>query len=191
MRFVRAGNDASHRVVGQNEFEEQLRPARKLADGSLLNLNTRSRAEIRFSNSSREVRLNVIVREDSSRADGSDLRLSTTTPLAAGEEVKVLSDGKVVKRTEPDVAQTVSWRQRRLVFRETALGEVVAQFNRYNADIQFHVDGAMAQRRITGTFDADEPQALIKFLEEDPNVELYRRADELVIRSRTQSDTGR
>lgn len=211
----------------------------KLADGSLLHLNTLSRAEIRFSKGARDVRLLqgealFIVRPDASRpfrvstdtavvqavgtafnvylrADDSTLvsvvegrvkvadrgptgssmtgleRLAVATPLSAGEEANVL-DGEIVKRAAPDIAQTIAWRQRRLVFRETTLGEVVAQFNRYNADVQLQVQGdAIAQRRITGTFDADEPQALLKFLERDPGIQLAPEADAMVIRPSSSS----
>ncbi len=225
----------------------------KLADGSLLHLNTRSRAEVRFSSNAREIRLtegealftvrpdaarpfrvltgsamvqavgtafNVYRRSDESTLisvvegkvkvsapAGNDERARASphgtgesstapppaeTPLAAGEEVNVLGDGKIVRRATPDVAQTLSWRQRRLVFRETTLGEVVAQFNRYNADVQLQVDNPrMTQRHITGTFDADEPQAFVKFLEEDPAVALERRANRVMIRSRAASEEAR
>jgi transmembrane sensor len=97
----------------------------------------------------------------------------TTTPLSAGEEAKVLQNGEVIKNSAPDVSRTLAWRQRRLVFRETALEEIVAQFNRYNSELHIKLEApSLAQRRITATFNADEPQALVNFLREDPSVRL-------------------
>src|SRR5262249_20324922 len=110
---------------------------------------------------------------------------STTAPLTAGEQANVLGDGKIIKSAAPDVTQATSWRQRRLVFRMTTLAEAAAQFNRYNSTPLLDVGEKIAQRRITGTFNADEPQALVKFLGQDPAVRLTRDSKRVVIRAAT------
>lgn len=94
-------------------------------------------------------------------------------PLKAGEEADVSKLAGVVRRVEPAVDVTVAWRQRRLVFRGAPLQEVIEQFNRYNADMELRVTGEkIGQRRITGTFDADEPAAFVRFLAADRSVRL-------------------
>lgn len=117
-----------------------------------------------------EGRVNVTSRSvDGKAASGA----SAVVPLSAGQEADVSRDKHVTRRAEADVSRSVSWRQRRLVFRETPLREVAAQFNRYNADVQLHVVGnEIATRHITGTFDADEPRAFMKFLTADSSIRL-------------------
>lgn len=104
-------------------------------------------------------------------------------PLAAGEEISISKSGHAVRPEAPDVSQVISWQQRRLVFRGTALGEVTAQFNRYNTDVQLRVSGSdLAHRQITGTFDADNPRAFVKFLAQDPSIQLEERSGRIDIR---------
>lgn len=110
-----------------------------------------------------------------------------SVPLAAGEEANVSEHRRIERNAASDVSKTLSWRQRRLVFRATRLDEVVAEFNRYNSDLQLRVSGSgdgIAQRRITGTFDADEPRAFVRFLAEDPSIELESRPGTVDIRMR-------
>jgi transmembrane sensor len=189
----------------------------KLADGSLLHLNTASRARIDFSGGAREVELQqgealFAVKQDAARpfrvvADGAVVQVVGTTfnvyrrddrslrisvvdgririaaaLLSAGEEVELSPGAKVTPVATPDLARTLAWRQRRLVFRETALASVVEQFNRYNNEPKLRINSpAIAQRRITATFNADEPLALTRFLQEDPSVELNPRGDAVLI----------
>ncbi len=210
----------------------------KLPDGSLLHLNTHSRAEIRFSDEAREVHLlqgealftvkadsarpfrvlsgtakvqaigtafNVYYRTDSSTVvsvvegrvnvstaapgDGHDTD-SRTAPLSAGEEVRVQSDGRIVKQNAADIASTLAWRQRRLVFRATPLAEVIAQFNRYNSAPRLQLSSdAIARRRITATFNADDPRALLNFLREDATVLLEVGDDTVTIDIRGGGNT--
>ena len=59
-----------------------------------------------------------------------------------------------------------------LVFREDSLGDVAAEFNRYNA-LQIEID-ASATQKITATFDAHDPQSFIAFLQRDPALQILR-----------------
>ncbi|MGH8187884.1 MAG: FecR domain-containing protein, partial [Steroidobacteraceae bacterium] len=64
-----------------------------------------------------------------------------------------------------------SWRSGRLIFDGTPLSEVVAEFNRYN-DVQLELEGErLSDERISGVFDADQPQALARFLERSGVIE--------------------
>jgi transmembrane sensor len=72
--------------------------------------------------------------------------------LSAGEQATVLSDGKVHTHVA-DPESSTAWRQRRLVFRDTELSEIAAEFNRYNRRPRFRVVGeAVAQRRLYWNF---------------------------------------
>ncbi len=104
--------------------------------------------------------------------------------VSAGEQVEVVATGQVVKSAIPDASRSVSWPQRTLVFRDTALPEVVAEFNRYNA-IQLRLDSERTGvRRISGIFGADHPESLLKYLEKDADIEVVAVGNERVIRDR-------
>jgi len=63
----------------------------------------------------------------------------------------------------PDAA--IAWRNRRLIFDDEPLSHVAAEFNRYN-ELQLTIaDPTLAQERISGVFDADQPMTLVRFLE--------------------------
>jgi transmembrane sensor len=108
-----------------------------------------------------------------------------TTVLAAGEAARV-DKGAVIRTKDIDAANAASWRQRRLVFRVTPLGEVVEEFNRYNRTPQLHLDGLDgASRHYTGTFDADDPGSLALLLSQDSTLSVERTAEKIVIRGST------
>lgn len=98
---------------------------------------------------------------------------TAASTVSAGEQVRVSKTTGVTRLATTDVGQALAWQQRRLVFRGTPLAEVIVEFNRYNADLQLRlVDAPLGARRITGTFDADEPRAFVKFLRDDATVQL-------------------
>lgn len=108
--------------------------------------------------------------------------LDTPERLVAGEQTQLSLQGEILQRTAAEVDRIVAWRERRLIFRDEPLAAIAAEFNRYN-DTQLTIQGpTTSARRITGVFDADNPRALIAFLEGDPNLTVDSRANEVVIR---------
>lgn len=109
---------------------------------------------------------------------------ATPTRVSAGEVAHITS-GHVVAAANPAVADTVSWRQRRLVFKNATLGEVATEFNRYNR-IQIKVEGDVAQTPMfkAAVFDADRPQALILYAAKDEGLSVEADGDNWVIRAR-------
>ena len=86
-------------------------------------------------------------------------------PLAAGQQVTVSSIAEP-KPTPTNVSTTTAWIQRRIVLDNDSVRTAVEEFNRYNR-VQIHVqDEELADLRISGVFDVDDPQALIKYLEQ-------------------------
>ena len=58
------------------------------------------------------------------------------------------------------------------------------EFNRYNRT-QIRVEGAAArERQMSGVFDADDPQPLLRFLRSDAELSIETSENEIVIRSR-------
>ena len=109
---------------------------------------------------------------------------ATPTRVSAGEVAHVTS-GRVVAAASPAVADTVSWRQRRLVFKNATLGEVASEFNRYNR-VQIRVEGDVANTPMfkAAVFDADRPQALILYASKDESLSVEADGENWVIRGR-------
>ena len=104
--------------------------------------------------------------------------------VSAGEQARISVDGEIVTRSVPDLAQIVSWRERRLVFRAERLEDVATQFNRYNV-VQIRIeDEALRGKQITGVFDADDPRSFVQFLQRDTTLAVEDGDGEISIRRR-------
>ncbi len=230
LRWSGPGTEVYETKVGEQR-------AFKLPDGSLIHLNTQSRAQVHFSATAREIRLldgealfvverdaqrpfqvlsgattvvalgtqfniyrlpggntTVSVVEGAVRVTSAHARTNEAEPAAApagtnvsmrldaGEQADI-ADGRLQKHMLSDVDSVTAWRQRRLVFRDKPLAEVVAEFNRYNA-VQIEVGEDAGREPLSGVFAADRPESLALFLEKDKSVQIERRGDRLIIHSR-------
>lgn len=107
------------------------------------------------------------------------------TQLSEGEALSISNTGEISVPMPVNVSEISAWRQRRLVFRDRPLSEIVEEFQRYNAKPRFIVEGDELRKRLfNGVFDADEPQTLLAYLASDESIALERRGDDLVIRTR-------
>ncbi len=97
-------------------------------------------------------------------------------PVSAGEEL-VVAPQALLRAVAANVAAATAWTQRRLVFEHRPLGEVAAEFNRYNLQ-QIHIDSARLEaQEVTGTFQANDPDSFLDFVAKIPGVRIERRAD--------------
>jgi transmembrane sensor len=86
-----------------------------------------------------------------------------------------------------DAAQidgTLSWQKRRLKFAATPLGEVVAEFNRYNSHQLVIADPALAAEPFGGAFAPNGHEALVELLQQSFGVVAERRASQTILRKR-------
>ncbi len=107
--------------------------------------------------------------------------------LGAGEEATIARNGHIVKiwQSVQDVSDAVAWRERRLVFRNKTLAEIVNEVNRYGSQRRFRIEGNTAgERRFAGTFSADDPQALVRFLQQYDDLAVDSTPREFVIRQK-------
>jgi transmembrane sensor len=105
--------------------------------------------------------------------------------VTAGQEVEVHQGRKSIQRAGSDVASAAAWVQRRVVFKQEPLANVLTQFNRYRRTPRLRVDDpALAARKYSGTFDVDDPRSLEDVLSNETDVALERTGDEIVIRKR-------
>jgi len=104
--------------------------------------------------------------------------------VRAGEQVLIKDHGQSNATGPTDLDKALAWRQRRLVFRGETLQEVASEFNRYNKQPQLQVIGDQArQKRMMGVFDADDPAALVLFIERLPDLSVEHAGDRIIIRS--------
>lgn len=103
-------------------------------------------------------------------------------PVAAG--VARVLPPPLVERVAPEgVRAALAWQERRLVFAETPLREVVAQFNRRNRLQLVVTDPALGARPVGGTFAADNVEGFVRLLESGGAVTVERRGEfELLLR---------
>ena len=88
----------------------------------------------------------------------------------------------VVEKIAPEVLrEALAWQERKLVFAETPLREVVAQFNRRNRLQLLLGDPALAERPGGGTFAADNVEGFIRLLESNDTFVVERRGDFTVV----------
>lgn len=94
--------------------------------------------------------------------------------LAPGEQVIVSLEAPVLKVSVPDTDRVTAWTERRLIFEATPIASAAVEFARYSPRQITILDDRLAQRRITGVFDATDPESLVQFLAMDENVKVQR-----------------
>jgi transmembrane sensor len=94
----------------------------------------------------------------------------------------ILPAPPVVERVTPDaLREALSWQERKFVFSETPLRDVVAQFNRHNRLQLVLADTSLAERPVGGTFAADNVEGFVRLLEGSGTIVVERRDEMTVI----------
>jgi transmembrane sensor len=108
------------------------------------------------------------------RAVVSKVRAATSGALTA----------PVVERVAPEVVRdALAWQGPRLVFVDTPLAEVIAQFNRRNPVQLVLADAKLATLPVGGSFRPENVEAFVRLLESGFDIQSERRgADEIVLR---------
>lgn len=87
----------------------------------------------------------------------------------------------VEKITSEALRAALSWQERKLVFAETPLRDVVEQFNRRNRLQLLLGDAALAERPVGGTFAADNVEGFVRLLEGSGTIMVERRDETTVV----------
>jgi transmembrane sensor len=109
--------------------------------------------------------------------------------LGANQQITVGAEGTSQPRTV-DGRRELSWAQGRLFFENRRIAEILDRFNEYNSVALEVRDAELAERRVSGVFDASDPDAFIAFLGTVANVKVTRSAD-VVLLERSDSGTPR
>jgi transmembrane sensor len=111
-------------------------------------------------------------------------RAPAVRSLGASQEAQVSHEGSVSIREVNDVSETVAWRERRLIFRDQTLEQIVAEFNRYRTH-PIRLEGSGVPERVyTGVFDADDADSLLQVLARDPALAVEREGEATLVRLR-------
>lgn len=105
--------------------------------------------------------------------------------LVAGQSVSIDDAGEITAPMPVDVAEIAAWQQRRLIFRDNTLTEIVDEVRRYNRSPQIRIEGDVGSRRYSGVFEADNPEILLDYFASDPDVLVARDENGFVIRARS------
>ena len=85
--------------------------------------------------------------------------------LARGEQAVIAPKRPIVRNVLADPDKATAWTERRLIFEDTPLAAVTAEFARYYTAKTIRIaDPSLAQLHITGVFDASDPASLVAFL---------------------------
>jgi transmembrane sensor len=94
--------------------------------------------------------------------------------LTAGEQVTMPSSGTAEPVRKVDSDRRLAWAKGRLDFDNETVATAVEEFNRYNR-VQLHVtDAVLATRRVSGVFDASDPESFIAFIQTVARVRVTR-----------------
>lgn len=127
--------------------------------------------------------------EPEAREGSNEFKLLT---LSAGS-IACASDAGVLlqESTVPEIESYLSWRTGHLIFRDTALADAVAEFNRYNTRKIVIEDPAVAAIRLSGKFRSTQFEAFVRLMEEGFPVRARRVGDEIVLTdSREATETA-
>lgn len=102
--------------------------------------------------------------------------------LTAGLQVAVANQAAMASSVEltPEpvsLDKATAWTERRLVFDDESLAAIVAEFNRYNRSHLVIADSALGEKRLSGVFDANDPDEFIALLSSLERIDVQRSAE--------------
>jgi len=124
-----------------------------------------------------EGRVRIERRGDASQVGGAQ--------LAAGSEARTSKAAVLIAQpAAAQVEQLLSWRSGYILFRDTALADAVADFNRYSARKIVIQDPAIAGIRIGGNFRCDDAEAFLWLLQSGFPIHVEQRNDRIILTKR-------
>ncbi|HTV97927.1 MAG TPA: FecR domain-containing protein [Steroidobacteraceae bacterium] len=111
-------------------------------------------------------------------------RAAAVRSLGASQEAQVSRGGSVSIREVNNVSDTVAWRERRLIFRDQTLEQIIDEFNRYRVHPIRLEGSAVSERVYSGVFDADDADSLLQVLARDPALVVEREGEAAIVRLR-------
>ncbi len=104
-----------------------------------------------------------------------------TVIVKEGEESAFGSSAPPEQPAPVDLERVGAWRRGRLVFDDKPLGEVVTILTRYHHGLVFIPDPAVKQIRVSGVFDAADPQGALAVIESSLGLHAFHFTNYLVV----------
>ncbi|WP_240791782.1 MULTISPECIES: FecR family protein [Pseudomonas] len=154
-----------------------------LADGSRVTLNSASALSVAFTGAERKVLLRAgealfemaddprpFVVEAGAAPVTAEGAVFSVRREAGGNQV-VLAQGRAevdgqTLQPAPDARTRTAWQRGKLIFNGKPLGQVLAELERYQRGRIVIPDHQLAALEVSGVFDLDDPQALLRTLEQ-------------------------
>ncbi|WP_342649182.1 FecR domain-containing protein [Pseudomonas sp. REB1044] len=154
-----------------------------LADGTRVTLNGNSALSVSFSDTRREVVLQTgealfdtasdprpfVVDAGGEPVEGRHALFSVRRQASGAEVVLTRGEAQLGGRQlalTPDAEARTAWRRGKLIFNGKPLGQVLAELERYRHGRIFISDARLAGLEVSGVFDLDQPDALLRTLEQ-------------------------
>jgi transmembrane sensor len=94
--------------------------------------------------------------------------------VTAGYQLRIDAGVMSAQPVAVDLRQVLGWLEHRIIFEHRPLGEVASEFNRY-ARFPVEIDDARLRALpVSGTFDADDMDSFVAFLETQPGVRVEK-----------------
>lgn len=110
-----------------------------------------------------------------------DLRYEPVTLTSGETAIASLQSIRRVQTTEASVKQALSWRDNLLVFDDTPLSEVAAEFNRYNKTQIVIGDERVASLKVGGSFPTTGVQSFVRVAQHILKLHVEQRGDRTVL----------
>lgn len=134
-------------------------------------------------------RVRVLVAQPATaKGDRLPLPGAAIADLTAGQQIE-LDAGGATPVHPVQIAQATAWLPADISFQHEAIADVARRFNAYTGTPLEIDDEAIADKRISGVFHADNPQAFVAYLSTLPDVRIIHEADRIRVMAKRQADT--
>ena len=114
-------------------------------------------------------------------ASGQKVVVALPTPVAAVETR--LTEVAATSVSREEIQRELAWRERRLDFELATLGEIAAEFNRYNLHKLVIGNADIAQKRFGGSFRPDDPAGFVRMLRQNYGIAVEETETATVLRA--------
>lgn len=115
------------------------------------------------------------------KLDGNPATQTSETIVAQGQQVAYNNENGLSAAKTVDTRIATAWQRGKLVFQDKPLGEVIAELNHYHRGYFVVADPAIAQRRVNGVFNTDNPVAALNAIEKFQHLRSNRLSHYLVL----------
>jgi len=95
---------------------------------------------------------------------------ASVAELSAGDRVLLDEDGSMRLQHDVNLEEATAWTRHQLVFEHRPLGEIAAEFNRYNVGRIEIRSPSLQHQELTGTFQSNDPASFVAFIAGMPGV---------------------